>query len=393
MTNVTGFTNTQKIKEEAANWLLIIEEESPLSPQKAQALRDWTATSDVHKAVITRMSQTWNNMDLLSAMRVTPEQKSRFSFSAIKALLGDKILQSLSKQNNKPATNGYSLFFRFNMLAVCFIACFLVFDFVGNSSEVYAPKYYATQIGEYTNHTLDDGSTLWLNSNSQVKVDYSDDYRRIALLKGEAHFEVTKDASRPFEVYSMNRLVRALGTAFSVQKLEDRIEITVSEGVVELAIVDDVFVLQPDDLLTSTNIKLNKDEVTVSGNEPAKLSKYIGKLIAGQSMSIPVVSSARIEGEDNYVVHLDEDEMGRKLSWLDGKLIFAGETLEEVITEISRHTSIKIDVPDSELKKLQIGGNFKAGETEKLFYILESGFGLVVNKIDENHVELLTVKE
>lgn len=393
MSNIKGFTNTQKIKEEAANWLLIIEEKSPLSSKESQALRDWVATSSVHRAVIIRMSETWNNMDVLAAMRVNTEQKAWFSMENIKALLGAKILTTLFKQNDKTAQRGYLTFFKLSTVAVCFIASLLFIDLIFIEGVTRQPNYYVTDIGEYKKHILEDGSTLWLNSNSKVKVDYSKNFRRIALITGEAHFEVKKDASRPFEVYSMNRLVRAVGTAFSVHKLKDRVEVIVSEGTVELAIVDEMLVLKPDDLLTTTEVNTHKKEngkaISII-NVPAKVSKYLGKLSAGESMSIPMVSSALIEGEDNHIVHLDKGEIGRKLSWLDGKLVFAGESLEEVVNEISRHTSIIINVPDPELRKMRIGGHFQAGETDKLFSILESGFGIEVNKIDDHHVELLT---
>ncbi|MFT5759639.1 MAG: transmembrane sensor [Alteromonadaceae bacterium] len=395
MSNIKGFTNTQKIKEEAANWLLIIEEKSPLSTKESQALRDWVATSSVHRAVIIRMSETWNNMDVLAAMRVNPERKTRFSMEKIKALLGAIILTTLFKQNDKATHQGYSLFFKLSTVAVCFIASLLFIDLMFNEGMTRQPNYYVTDIGEYKKHILEDGSTLWLNSNSKVKVDYSKNFRRIALITGEAHFEVKKDASRPFEVYSMNRLVRALGTAFSVRKLNDRVEVMVSEGTVELAIVDEMLVLTPDDLLIIKDIKLNKKEnrkAIVIINEPAKVSKYLGKLSAGESMSIPMISSALIENGDNRIVYLGKGEIGRKLSWLDGKLVFAGESLEEVVSEISRHTSIKINIHDPELRKMRIGGHFEAGETDKLFSILESGFGIEVNRIDKNHVELLTKK-
>jgi len=390
MSNVKGFTNTQKIKEEAANWLLKIEEKSPLSPQESTELKEWVATSDIHRSVIIRMSQTWNNMDVLAAMRVAPERTSRFSLTKFKALLGSKILTTLFKPNDRTTAQGSSILFKLSSVSACLVVCLLMFNVMVNEDVNSQANYYVTDIGEYQKHTLEDGSTLWLNSNSKVKVDYSNNYRRIALLTGEAHFEVEKDASRPFEVYANNRLVRALGTAFSVQKLKDSIEVVVSEGTVELAIVDEVLVLKPDDILTAKDIESNKEEQTVAiNNEPAKVAKHLGKLSAGQSMSIPMVSSARIEGEDNHVVYLDKGEVGRKLSWLDGKLVFAGETLAEVVTEISRHTSIKINIPDPELRTLRIGGHFETGETEKLFNILESGFGIKVNKIDGEHVELL----
>jgi len=395
MSNIKGFTNTQKIKEEAANWLLIIEEKSPLSSKESQDLRDWVATSSVHRAVIIRMSETWNNMDVLAAMRVSPERKSLFSMQKIKTLLGIKILTALFKQNDKATPPGYSIFLKLSTVSVCLIASLLFIDFIVNGDVNLQPNYYATDIGEYKKHILEDGSTLWLNSNSKVKVDYSENFRRIALITGEAHFEVKKDALRPFEVYSMNRLVRAVGTAFSVHKLKGRVEVMVSEGTVELAIVDEMLVLKPDDLFTIADVKPHQEEndkaISIT-NVPAKVSKYLGKLSAGESMSIPTVPSILIKSEDNQVVHLDKGEVGRKLSWLDGKLVFAGESLEEVVTEISRHTSIVIDVPEPELRKMRIGGHFQAGETDKLFYILESGFGIEVNKINENHVELLTKK-
>jgi len=386
MSNVKGFTNTQKIKEEAANWLLNIEEKSPLSPQEADELRSWVATSDIHRSVITRMSQTWNNMDILAAMRVAPEPKVRFSLDKFKALLGAKILTIFFNNNNANSPRGYSILFKVSSVSACLLVSLLFIGSMLNEADISQPSYYATNIGEYKKHRLEDGSTLWLNSNSKVKVDYSENFRRIALITGEAHFEVAKDANRPFEVYSMNRLVRALGTEFSVHKLNGRVEVLVSEGTVELAIVDDVLLLTPDDLLTSTNIQLNQNEHTFASiNEPAKVSKYLGKLSAGQSMSISTTSS----GEENHIVHLDKGELGRKLSWLNGQLVFAGETLAEVVSEISRHTSMKIDVPDPELRTLRIGGHFETGETDKLFYLLDSGFGIVVNKIDENHVELV----
>jgi len=390
MSNVKGFTNTQKIKEEAANWLLEIEEKSPLSPQESNKLKDWVATSDIHRSVIIRMSQTWNNMDVLAAMRVAPERTSRFSLGKFKALLGSKILTTLFKPDNNKPPRGSSILFKLSSVSACLIVCLLIFDVMDNEEVNSQANYFVTDIGEYQKHILEDGSTLWLNSNSKVKVDYSNKYRRIALLTGEAHFEVEKDASRPFEVYANNRLVRALGTAFSVQKLKGSIEVVVSEGTVELAVVDEVLVLKPDDISTAKDIGLSMEEQSaVINHEPAKVAKHLGKLSAGQSMIIPTVSSARIEGEDNHVVYLDKGEVGRKLSWLDGKLVFAGETLAEVVTEISRHTSIIINIPDPELRTLRIGGHFETGETEKLFNILESGFGIKVNKIDGEHVELL----
>ena len=45
-------------------------------------------------------------------------------------------------------------------------------------------------------------------------------------------------------------------------------------------------------------------------------------------------------------------ELARKLSWLEGKLVFAGESLEEVVEEVSRHTPIVIEVTDPQIEKI-----------------------------------------
>ena len=88
-----------------------------------------------------------------------------------------------------------------------------------------------TGIGEQRNLVLSDGSTLLLNTNSRVTVDFSDDVRNIVLLKGEAHFEVAHDTTRPFTVTAGNNTVTAVGTAFNMQYVDDNaFELVVTDG-------------------------------------------------------------------------------------------------------------------------------------------------------------------
>jgi transmembrane sensor len=255
---------------------------------------------------------------------------------------------------------------------------------------------FKTKMGENSSHVMPDGSTLWLNSSTTLNVDYSKNYRRINLIKGEAHFEVAKDATRPFEVYADNRLVRAIGTAFTVHKVNGAIEVLVSEGTVELAIVDNTLVVIPDDY-QAIQLEPNFEEIVTSQISPSvttdvttevtkhsvQVKKTLGTLTAGQRISIPI-------DNDNIsdIDELDSSEVTRFLSWKEGKLIFAGESLEEVIKEITRHTSVQIDLLDPKLKSMRIGGQFQVGETETLFYVLESGFGISVNKLNDHHVQL-----
>ena len=77
-------------------------------------------------------------------------------------------------------------------------------------------RRYETVIGQQKSIALSDGSSIQMNTDSQVQVAYSSGARAIHLLKGEALFSVMPDPKRPFEVYAAESVVRAVGTAFAV---------------------------------------------------------------------------------------------------------------------------------------------------------------------------------
>lgn len=397
--NVKGFTNKTIINQEAAQWVLLLEDTPKLSKKQIAELNAWVATSNVHRQCLENMVNSWGEMDLLSSVMLPQEMRKQSMFSVLLTTLLFPLLaiyaflSTCLKQRNqlvRPILTTSILFCVFAWLVITFIPTTLkTNDFV-----------FKTEMGESRSRIMPDGSILWLNSNTTINIDYSESYRRINLIKGEAHFEVAKDATRPFEVYADDRLVRAIGTAFTVHKLNGTIEVLVSEGTVELAIVDNTLVVIPDDyqaIQVEQNFEPNPQqnmEVNLTSqnsldtsngvvNQPTKVKKMLGTLTAGQRISIPIHN-------DNIsdIDELDTSEVTRFLSWKEGKLVFAGESLEEVIKEITRHTQVKIDVIDPELKSMRIGGQFKVGETDTLFYVLESGFGISVNKLDDNHVQL-----
>ena len=92
-----------------------------------------------------------------------------------------------------------------------------------------------TAVGEQRTVTLPDGSSVELNTASQVAIRYTARTRAVQLTRGEAHFTVASDRSRPFSVHAAGRVVTAVGTAFTVQLRRDAVEVTVAEGRVRLA--------------------------------------------------------------------------------------------------------------------------------------------------------------
>lgn len=92
-----------------------------------------------------------------------------------------------------------------------------------------------TAIGEQKNLTLPDGTRLLINTGSSLNIAFSDQVRRIELLKGEVLITTAKDsAHRPFIVQTRHGTARALGTRFSVRVGEQASRVAVTEGAVEL---------------------------------------------------------------------------------------------------------------------------------------------------------------
>ena len=93
---------------------------------------------------------------------------------------------------------------------------------------------YTTPIGGIASVPLQDGSNITLNTATEVHVALTGRERDIDLERGEAFFQVAKDAKRPFVVNAGRKRVIAVGTQFSVLRDGDDIRVIVSEGTVRI---------------------------------------------------------------------------------------------------------------------------------------------------------------
>jgi len=225
--------------------------------------------------------------------------------------------------------------------------------------------HFITTVGGQKTLELVDGSTIILNTNSEIDIKITPTSRTINLSRGEAHFDVASDMKRPFEVFAGGGVVEAVGTAFTVQLHQENVEVTVTDGVVKL-------LTQPETQITPVFIE--------SENEQAPALTAIAALTAGQN----AVFSKQIQS----VEWMSDDELEQKLLWREGFIIFAGEPLSKVVADISRYTEIIIEIEEPSLEETPIGGRFKVGDVEGLFEALENIFNVKVNRINSAHVKL-----
>jgi transmembrane sensor len=93
---------------------------------------------------------------------------------------------------------------------------------------------YRTGTGERRTVTLPDGSRVDLATSTALSIDFGPDARRLTLHEGEAFFDVSPDAARPFVVETGRGRVTALGTAFALSDEGDRVVVTVTHHAVQV---------------------------------------------------------------------------------------------------------------------------------------------------------------
>ncbi len=98
-----------------------------------------------------------------------------------------------------------------------------------------------TEKGKKVVATLPDGTEVFLNAGSELEYpEKFSDTSRIAILRGEAYFNVMRDTLRPFRVITARANVTVLGTSFNVKSFseENVTTVTVEEGKVKVSVND-----------------------------------------------------------------------------------------------------------------------------------------------------------
>lgn len=115
--------------------------------------------------------------------------------------------------------------------------------------------------------TLSDGTRVMLNANSTLEypASFDDAEVREVRLKGEAHFEVTKNPHRPFVVKAGEMQTQVLGTIFDVKAYrKDAPKVTLMQGKVKVSNADTEVEMRPGQTAT-----LQADKIVVSKASPS----------------------------------------------------------------------------------------------------------------------------
>lgn len=208
-----------------------------------------------------------------------------------------------------------------------------------NERSLAAPTAIVT---EPRRQVLPDGSVVVLREEAEILVDYSATTRRIALRRGEAHFDVMKDSARPFVVTAPGVEVRAMGTAFSVGLGGVAVEVLVTQGRVAV--------------------------------EP--VARAAALVDAGQRARVPSAGAAA------EVRVLSAAELAEASAWRAPQIEFSRTPLAEALALINARLTpagqrrIEADPTDAGLRELRLSGFLAADNAEGFLLLLESNFGV-----------------
>ena len=345
-------TDNSSINRQACAWVAKLH--GQYSEEDLQRFRHWMAQSTAHQAEMKSVATLWGELDILTELAVPSTAKGATQSVWTKFTAGFGALFT------QPTYRSASIAFS-TVLVITVISVTAILGFDRN--------HYSTDIGEQQMVTLNDGSTVLLNTNSEIRVEYHNAGRDIQLLRGQAHFDVMPNKALPFTVYAGEGQVRAVGTAFSVYLQPQVLEVMVTEGVIELS------------ALTTPQADPQADSV-----DQAKAPKLVTKLSlveAGQNAQLDQYSQTLQSLET-----VEASDIIQKIAWHQGLLRFSGDSLETVVAEVSRYTELQIIIRDPAIRHLRIGGFFKVGETDKMLQALEKSFGIKVERLGNNVVHL-----
>jgi len=286
---MTRFSAGAPEVKEAAVWLARLRADDR-SAEDERAFRAWLMADPGHAAAFESVNNVWDSVGALSRDLRTGKVAVESSFNRRALLMGGVGLAV--------AAGG----------TVAFM-------------QSAAAEVYKTDVGEQKHVTLKDGTGLFLDTDTKLVVDFTENSRKVNLRYGRANFRVAADAKRAFAVEAAQKLVIGTRSNFDIRRDGDNISVLLIHG---LATVKSA-------------------SADVDGGR---------QLSDGERLSFTSGQSPK----------LDKPNMLPLLAWHTGQAIFENSALNDVVQEMNRYSTIKLEVDDARISRLKVSGVYRVGD-------------------------------
>ena len=207
------------------------------------------------------------------------------------------------------------------------LLCAVLATPLGAPRELYHTQI-ATQAKGMRMLNLPDGSTLYVNANTRIRVDFNAHQRILHLDKGQLYIEVAADKERPLYVQAGESNVRVVGTGFDVRRGQQQLVVSVAHGQVAF---------EPD----------GKSPVTLLGTRQRAAYNYAKGTLQQQTLSAEEVAD-----------------------WRSGHLSFRNRELAGLIDELSLYRPQQPLQVNKAVAQLKVSGNLDVNDPDALLSAL-----------------------
>lgn len=200
-------------------------------------------------------------------------------------------------------------------------------------------RAFVTAIGEQRTVTLEDGTSVILNTQSRLETHFTAGRRDVTLVAGQALFQVAHDAERPFIVTAGDRQVTAIGTQFDVRLDQRRVRVVLVEGRVAVE-------RRPEEGLSLFRSTERRE------------------LTPGQEFDSDAELRPTVQPAD----------VNQATLWRDRRASFVDVPLPEAIAEMNRYSSGALIVTDPSMAELRVNGVFRTDQPQAFVNALEEYF-------------------
>jgi transmembrane sensor len=300
---------------EAAGWRLRLHE---LGVSTTQEFESWRASSPKHEAA-------WNSVE--APWRYMGDQATAPELIAVR---GAALERARREGRARWQDRHVGRLGRLGLIGTAAAACLLVA--VAGAFYIHQlPVAYRTGTSERRVVTLEDGSTVSLDSRSEIAVRYAQHARELTLVRGQGRFDVAHDVERPFSVVAGDQKVVATGTSFEVDLIDSRVMVTLIEGHV----------------------------VVLDRQEPDH--EHTGS--AAPREGVKLEPGERLVALKNARLSVQHVNLERATAWQSGYLIFEDETLASAVERVNRYARNPVVIRDPSAAALRFSGVFKEGDT------------------------------
>jgi len=300
------------------------------TPAEVEAIQNWIAASPANRQEYDNFKLIWDESQHIASTKNLDEDAAYLRLQ--KRLNNTAPVVTPSAQVRKMKTSWW-IGIAASLLLVCTVAWLTINHYYDNKAIAFVKIDSEAQARV---QTLPDGSVVTLNSHSTLiyPEKFTGKIRPVTML-GEAFFKVTPDKTKPFIIKVNGVTVRVVGTSFNVKSRNDKTQVIVETGIVNVSEKTKNVNLSPGEKVLVTK----KDGLLAKESIKGRLYNYYAthELVCDETPLHELVSSLN----EVYGAHII---IGNKaIANLPITTVFKDQSLDQVLLVISETFKIKVE--------------------------------------------------